>query len=237
MIRNFVTSAEFYARHRIKNLVSPSEINGILGDAAARVGEELRSRGNNRPGFMLPQMFEDLDPYETKTFTADTTSSTTAGKESGRFVVECTVAPSSAATVTLEGCYDGTPDANTVWIPIINTEGDAVTIDIRDAILYPVQIVTNAITYRYKVVTSMSFTARIYMVDNSIAELIKLKAVVNALLPLIDGTNERIWNYRSIAEADYAKVLAELRAAYDEDGDNVIDTDETSTREVTWLRR
>ena len=237
MIRNFITPEEFYNRHPVRQLVDSAALPGILGAAAGVVGEELRSQGNLRTGFQLPIMFESIDLYEPIAFTADTTSTSAASKESSRLVADCTVAPEGTTYVTLEGCYDATPDGDTIWFPIVDLQGDAVIIDVLAVELKSCPFITSAVTYRYKVFTTDTVTMRVYLVDGSIDELIRYKALEIALEPLIDGSNERIWNYYQLARERYSETLQKLHAAYDSDEDGTIDTDETNTRNITRMRR
>jgi hypothetical protein len=230
MIRNYLTPEEFLAAFPLRSLTKTADLPAILGKAAAQVGQDLRIRGNRRRSFQVPIRFSGIDAFEIQTFSSSETSAGVLGYGASRFIVDCTTAPNSSATITLEGSNDEEPDADTTWFPVIGENDLPVSISVDQVWTYAVPFVTQAVTYRYNLTTTDSFSARVFLVDGATDQLIMLRALRNILFPLLDGVNERIHELHNRAVSDYDAEISRLVADYDTDDDQQIESGETDTR-------
>lgn len=238
MIRNYLSADEFLAAYPIKTLTKGANLPRILGKAAAQVGQDLRSRGNRRRSFQVPIHFDSaLNAFAIESFTVGKTSDSVVGYGASRFVVDCTTAPSADAVFALQASNDDTPDGNTIWFDVIGEDDLPVSVTVQQVWQYAVPFVTQGVSYRYVLTTDVEFSARVYLVDGATDTLVMLKALQNILLPLMDGTNERIELMHKYAESRYDAELTRLTTDYDTDDDQVIESTDTDTRQrVRYLR-
>lgn len=208
MLRNYVTTEEFYRFHAVEKLLPIPDLQKKLGSATVIVGNDLREGGNNLASFQIPVMMNSAQMYQKTTFTQNTTGASVTAKNALRLVVWSGSTPIGESKVRLEGSYD-----NLLWVPILDITDQLLEVYIISDTFYSSLFNTKYPYYRYEVITDESIDLAIFLIDTSVDELIRWKALELGMLEIIepDSRSGEIYN---IASRSYVQKLTSLRADY-----------------------
>lgn len=208
MLRNYVTTEEFYRFHAVEKLLPIPDLQKKLGSATVIVGNDLREGGNNLASFQIPVMMNTTEAYQKTTFTQNTIGTAVSAKNAMRLVVWSGTTPVGEVKVKLEGSYD-----ESLWIPILDITDQLLEVYISSDSFYSGLFNTKYPYYRYEVITDESVDLAIFLLDTSVDELIRWKTLELGMLEIIepDSRSGEIYN---VASRSYVQKLTSLRADY-----------------------
>lgn len=230
MFRNYVTPTEFYQFHAVKDLIDDIRLVTALNSAGIQVRQDLIGRGDSPRAYQVPvMMVANQENYQKATYSSNTTGSAIEAFNSSRLVVESGTTPTGTVTVELDGSNNGSDDSP-VWIPVRDMEDKPLKIDVTsDLNIVSSLFLTLYPYYRFRVTTSESVSLSIYLVDSSVDELIRWKAMELGLLDIIDP-DSRVMVMHDESKEKYRYVLDNLRPDYDSDGDYALEDGDEATR-------
>lgn len=232
MLSCYVTPQECYWFHPgVQRFVrSDDDLTFALRGAAYHVGETLRRKGIDPARVQTPLMLTGATAYTRTAFTVDATGTGVDATNESRLVVD---SASGEMTVTLQGATD---DTGATWVDVLGMDGDPITIDVNGSAITSAVIAQRFPAYRYVLTNVSACEASIYLVDSGPDEAVRLLALRNCLLPILDREATVQVVYDELGRL-YTETMQTLALDYDEDADGTTDADERSTKLNTILAK